>query len=253
MQACILCWLGRINEAAEVCERAEALARVHGENEVLTWLQLPRIQLDVILADPAAAREHARCALEAAERVATPEARMEALMVLCIAHRLNKQWEEAFAAMEAISAAVSGVHRSYEGFYRAELAEVWLGRGDQNQAEREAQAAVAVAHGQHSRCFEILANLALVHAQLRRSDAESPALVEQALARAQELINETGARFFQPDVHECRAHLARLHGDVSAARHEVDAARRLYAEIGATAQVERLAKQMDSAATSPGS
>jgi hypothetical protein len=38
--------------------------------------------------------------------------------------------------------------------------------------------------------------------------------------------------------------LARLRGDAHFAQREIDAARRLYAEMGATAQVERLAKEM---------
>jgi hypothetical protein len=58
------------------------------------------------------------------------------------------------------------------------------------------------------------------------------------------LIDETSAPAYQPEVHECRAHLARLRGDRSAAQHEMAEARRLYAEMGATAQVERLAKEM---------
>jgi hypothetical protein len=41
---------------------------------------------------------------------------------------------------------------------------------------------------------------------------------EQALVRAQELIDETSARAYQPEVHECRAHLARLRGDTPAAQ-----------------------------------
>jgi hypothetical protein len=39
--------------------------------------------------------------------------------------------------------------------------------------------------------------------------------------------------------------LARLRGDPPAARHELDAARCLYAEMGATAQAERLADEAD--------
>jgi Sugar (and other) transporter len=38
---------------------------------------------------------------------------------------------------------------------------------------------------------------------------------------------------------------AGMRGDAPAAQHELDAARQLYAEIGATVQVERLAKEMD--------
>jgi hypothetical protein len=58
------------------------------------------------------------------------------------------------------------------------------------------------------------------------------------------LIEEIGARAFQPEVHECRAQLAQLRGDASAARREIEAARRLYAEMGATAQVDRLLNEV---------
>jgi hypothetical protein len=55
-------------------------------------------------------------------------------------------------------------------------------------------------------------------------------------------------------VHECRARLARLHDDARSAHREIDAARRLYDEMGATAQGERLAKEMEGyAGTLPGS
>ena len=40
----------------------------------------------------------------------------------------------------------------------------------------------------------------------------------------------------------CRAHLARLRGDAPAAQRETAEARRLYTEMGATAQTERLAQ-----------
>jgi len=46
-------------------------------------------------------------------------------------------------------------------------------------------------------------------------------------------------------VHECRAQLARLRGDSEAAGRELDTARRLYVEMGATTQVERLASEID--------
>jgi class 3 adenylate cyclase/tetratricopeptide (TPR) repeat protein len=245
-QAWLLCELGRLNEATAVCEQAESLARAHGDNEVFLLLQTPRIELGIIFANSAAARDHARRALEAAEKVAYPSARNAALSALGTAHRLNMEWDEAVAVLqEAVSTAVDGVNRSHEDWYRAELAEALLGRGELDRAEREAQAAITIAHARHSRCHEIRANLALAHTQLRRADSEALAHVEQALLRAKELIDETGARAFQPEVHECRAQLARLRRDAPAARRELDAARRLYGEMGATAQVERLAREID--------
>jgi adenylate cyclase len=247
VQAWMLCLLGRLNEATAVCERAEPLARSQGENEVLLWLQAGvRLELDVIFANAAAARDHARRALELGEKLANPGARLQALLVLGTAHRLNTQWDEAVAVLqETVSAAVSRVYRVYESWARAGLAEALLGRGDLDRAEHEAQAAVTVAHMLHFRREEIRANLALARTQLRRADTQALARVEQALVRAQELIDETGARLCQPEVHECRAQLARLRGDTPAVRRELDAARGLYAEMGATAQVERLAKEMD--------
>jgi len=246
-RAWILCRLARLNEATAVCERVETLVRAHGENELLSALEgRVRVELDIIFANPAAARDHARCALEAGEKVGTPTARMNGLWALGTAHRLNKQWDEAVAVLqEVIGEATGGIYRFSEGGIRAELAEALLGRGDLDQAEHEAQAAVTVARAQHSRCDELCANLALVHIQLTRADSEALAHVEQALIRAQLLIDETGARAWQPEVHECRAHLASLRGDTEAARHELDAVRRLYAEMGAAAQVERLTREID--------
>ncbi len=244
-QAWMLCRLGRLNEATAVCERAEHLARVHGDSEVLTWLQLPRIEMDICCADEVAARGHARYALETSQKSATPEAHMAGLLVLGIAHRLNFEWDESVGGLEdAVRAVVGGANRMIEGWVRAELAEALLGRGELDRAEQEAQTAVTVSQAQHSRCDEVRANLVLVHTQLRC--AEAPALVraEQALVRAQELIDETGAQAYQPEVHECRARLARLRGDAPAAQREIEDARRLYAAMGAPAQVERLAKEL---------
>jgi hypothetical protein len=58
------------------------------------------------------------------------------------------------------------------------------------------------------------------------------------------LIEEIGARAFQPDMHECRARLARARGDARAADREIEAARRLYGAMGAAAQVERLSNEV---------
>src|SRR5262249_49937018 len=53
-QAWLLSRLGRLDEAAAVCERAEHLARLHGDSEVLNWIQTPRILLDTSCANAAA-------------------------------------------------------------------------------------------------------------------------------------------------------------------------------------------------------
>jgi hypothetical protein len=202
--------------------------------------------MDVLCDDAAAAHRHARSALETGAKSTTPQSLFSGAFALGVAHRLNAAWDESLAGLEeALRAATSGANRMFEGGVRAELAKALLGRGELDRAEQQAHTAVTVARMQHCRYDEVQANLALAHTQLRRADAAALARAEQALVRAQELIDETGARACQPEVHECRAHLAWLRGDAPAARHEIAEARRLYTEMGSTAQTERLAKEMD--------
>jgi class 3 adenylate cyclase len=106
----------------------------------------------------------------------------------------------------------------------------FVGRGDEMRVRRS-----KVAHTKHCRLDEVRAHLALARTQVRRADEAALARAEQALVRAHELIEEIGARAFQPVVHECRARLARVRGDAQAADSEIEEARRLYAAMGATA------------------
>jgi class 3 adenylate cyclase/tetratricopeptide (TPR) repeat protein len=243
-RAWLLARLGRLDESTAVCDRAERMARMHGDFEVLTWMQLARMEVDRMCDDPAAALRHAHAALETGAKTTTPQSLFVGSFLLGMAHRLDAGWTEALARLEeALRSATSGNNRMFEGLVRAELAMTLLGRGDLDRAEREARTAIVVAHKQHCRYDEVRAQLALAHTQLRRADTASLAGAEQALARAQALIDETGARVLQPEVYECRARLARLRGDAPAARREIEEARRRYAEMGATAQTERLAKE----------
>jgi hypothetical protein len=159
-----------------------------------------------------------------------------------VAHRLDGAWDASIARLEeALRSATSGSNRMFEAYVRAELVTALLGRGDLDQ---EAHMAMTVAWTQHCRYDEVRAQLALAHTQLRRGDTAALARVEQALVRAQALIDEIAARAFQPEVHECRARLARLRGDAPVARRELEEARRLRTAMGTTAQAERLAKEL---------
>jgi hypothetical protein len=103
----------------------------------------------------------------------------------------------------------------------------------------------------HCRPDEVRAHLAYARTQLHRADAAALASVERALDRAQELIDEIGARVLQPELHERRAELARLRGDLPTVKREIDEARRLYAEMGAVWQVERLGQEAASSGRTP--
>jgi class 3 adenylate cyclase/tetratricopeptide (TPR) repeat protein len=244
-RAWLLVRLGRLDESTAVCDRAERLAREHGDIEVRTWMQLPRIEVDVLRGDVPAARSHAHAALDTGAQATTPQSLFVGPFLMGIVHRLDAAWDESIARLEeALGWATSGSNRMFEGWVRAELALALLGRDLLDRAEEQACAAVEVAQAKHCRYDEVRAHLALAHTQLRRAERAALAHAEQALVQAQELIEETSVRACQPEVHECRARLAQLCGDAPTARREIEAARRLYAEMGATVQVERLTKEI---------
>ena len=83
----------------------------------------------------------------------------------------------------------------------------------------------------------------MVRVLLHRADGHDLARVDDALVRVQALITETGAKSFQPDFHECLARLAAIRGDAQAAERAFKEARRLYTEMGAPLQAERLKAQ----------
>ena len=140
--------------------------------------------------------------------------------------------------------AVSGANREFEGWVNAELAHAHLGRGDVELAERTARTAVARAHAQHNRFDEIRGHLALTHTLLRRADSSTLDRAEQSLDQAAELVSTSAAHVYQPEIGKLRAQVSLQRGDKPAARREIEEARRLYQEMGATTQAERLMKEV---------
>lgn len=239
-QAWLLVRLGRLDESVAVWDRAERLAREHGDIEVRTWMQLPAMEVDVVRGDVHAVRGRALAALETGAKASTPQSLWVGPFLMGIAHRLEGTWDDAIARLEdALGRAMTGGNRMFVGWVRVELALALLGDDQLDRAEEEARAAIEVTHAMHCRPDEVRAHLALAHTQLRRADGAALARAEQALLRAQELVEEIGARAFRPELHECRARLARVRGDTRAADDEIAAARRLYAAMGATARVQR--------------
>jgi hypothetical protein len=73
--------------------------------------------------------------------------------------------------------------------------------------------------------------------------------IEAALGEAERLARERGYRASLPFVHEERAELALLLGDEATREHELREAQRLFLEMGASLQAERIeAKLRESAA-----
>jgi len=120
------------------------------------------------------------------------------------------------------------------------MAEAFLGQGDWVQARRIAEEGATVARSCGTKRDEMRVQLARAHAALRGGEAAALAVAEEALAAAQALVEATGARVFQPDIHEARAKLARLRGDEAACQRELREAHRLLVAMGATGHATRI-------------
>ena len=70
--------------------------------------------------------------------------------------------------------------------------------------------------------------------------------IEASLERTAELIATTGARCYEPFVHEQRAGLARACNDPEAWERELREAQRLFSELGAGPHAERVARELGS-------
>jgi hypothetical protein len=86
--------------------------------------------------------------------------------------------------------------------------------------------------------------LARARALLRVEGPSRASEVTRTLDEVAKMIDETEAHCRAPLVREVFAELAHARGDCAGREHHLREAHRLYAEMGATGQAERLAREM---------
>jgi hypothetical protein len=91
---------------------------------------------------------------------------------------------------------------------------------------------------------EVHAQLALARVLRAVAGADASAGIEAALDRALALVQSTGARSYEPQIHVERARLAALRSDASGARQWLRDAHRLFTEMGARGHAERLTAEI---------
>ena len=239
--------MGRFAEAAGSLDRAEQLARQHGEAETLGWVHGICVELAWLSGrEPQAALGHVRLEVEIAEKIGSPLSRAIAHMSLGRAHLLSKDWKQAASALEQ-GLQIARETRAglvYEASMLALLARAYLGLGEHRRACATADQAIAVARRRGTRFSECVAHISQAHVLLRTEGAKASRDISAALRAAHALVEETGGRSQEPFVHEGLAELARLTGDPATRDREVREAHRLFAEMGATGHAERLAKEL---------
>jgi adenylate cyclase len=253
--ASLLASTGRPREGQDYVERA--LQHVRQQEwtpvELRGWIHVFACLVALDLGDSAAALNHAREAAALVERVAIPALEVSAFANLGAAYVLREEWSEAVAALEH-GLAVLHTHRTQSVFEvgcLARLAEAHLGRGEIERASALARQAVEIAPTRPAPSFECGSQLTLARVLLRAEGLAARAEIEAALARATALVEETGARVYEPLIHVERAALAHLQGELVTRQHELREAHRLFTAMGATGHAERISRQLSAVSPQP--
>jgi class 3 adenylate cyclase/tetratricopeptide (TPR) repeat protein len=235
--------LGRLREAAEEVERTAAAARAHGEHEVLTWVRGVEVMLEEATGEAGLGLHHILEAVELSDRIGSSFSRIFALSWLGAAQALRGDARAALASAEQALAILRGERTAlgFEPVALARRAEALLALGDVAAAQAAADEAVACAGERGIRLYEPPALLVQGQSLIA---ARPPAATDaaHAIERGLTIANATGARVWEPRLREAAAALASLRGDDAERDRQLDLARRLYVEIGATGHASRLAR-----------
>ncbi len=239
--------MGRFGEAERELTRAREIAKQHQQLDPLCYIEAETVFLARLGGNVARPLDHARSAIELAEKVGNAFAGVFASWGLGMAHGLAGEWPASIAALES-AVTLARDRRSFlimEPTLLAYLAESYAGAGDAELARARAEEALALAQQRETLTQEIDAQLALARVRRHAEGLIARPPIETALERVLALVRETGARGFEPHVYLERAEMARLSGDEATRQHELREAHRIFTEIGATVRASEIAKELD--------
>jgi adenylate cyclase len=238
--------MGRHRESEGDLERAIALSREHGQLDTLAQALFERVLRAGAVGERGTAFVDAEELRQIAERTGSDFAAMQARWTLFMAQLQSGNPERAALALEEEAPQTPRVSGFMAFIGLFEMANLRLATGEPGEARTLAEQATAGLRRMGFRTFECTAQRTLAEA-LRRSDgATASGAIRSALARAREIVEETGARGLLPSILEEEARLAQLEGDEIAFEHHLREAPRLYTEMGATGHAERLARELAS-------
>ena len=242
VRALMLTYLGRIQDGMRELERVIKLATELGDMEVLGWAHGYMVLVAHCAGEPARGLAHVRELGAIAQKIGSVADLVLADGYLGDALVHVGEYEGARAVLEkALSqskAKTAGI--IWQPDFLGSLAEAYLGCGDGARARATAEEAAAMACDRGAGLYECKARLALARVLLGTEGAAARTRITAVLDRACELIDETGARVYEPFIRMERAELARLTGDGPARERELREAHRLFTDMGAPIRAEQV-------------
>ena len=230
--------LGNIARHRDVLD--DAVRFSNGLAEIEAYACTARSYVSVLFGETTVALNYAQNSMLAAEASGTSLAQINA----CLAMAATQAHLGEFASAADVACrglAIAENEQSGGAFISGivgALAEAEIGLGNLQRGREHAEHIIAYCHVRHLYMF-LTPWLALARACIALGERDA-ALV--ALDDTQTLIEQTGSLIMQPHLHECRAKFARTFEAGWSADEKLKEGHRLFAELGATGQAERLAQ-----------
>jgi class 3 adenylate cyclase len=243
IRALALADLGRLAEGALDASRAVEIAREEGDHEARVLVEAASAHVARLAGRMDDALAHARSSIEFNQRVGGVTPAVSGAYVTIGAMLIERgEWVEAVRALEVVP-----LLPATRGLALTQLAKAKLGMGDAEGARALAAEGLAATVGAQyvvsgSRSVDVCCVFAQI--LLRTEGPAAREAIEAELARADSIIEQTGARAYAPFVLVERAALARALGDKEGHERQLRDAQRLWLEMGATGWAERVAHEL---------
>jgi class 3 adenylate cyclase/tetratricopeptide (TPR) repeat protein len=236
--------LGEAAEGVETMERALAFARERDQREVAAWLLFYLGSFnETLTGNPASSLQRALQAMELAEQVGSPLTQVIAHINLGCAHLLAGNPRDAIDPLSTAQVRQDAfVGRTMLAISVGLLAEAHLAAGNVGYAREFAERC----DGDFgSRAWANFAKLGRARVLRALDGVDAQKAIEATLDRADALIEDSGARAFEPLVLEERARLAALCGDEESSAAYLARAHAAFVGVGATGHAARLARELE--------
>jgi len=228
--------LGRLSEAKEMASRGIEAARAAKSDGDLVFALGGVVELECMSGRIDKGEEIALEALEIAEKAGMVFGQIYALNELARVRNIVGKWRESIEASELAVDLIRryGTGLESEAGILCNLGEGFLGAGRLDDAQATLDEALDLARRRQARRAELGLYPVRAHLEIVMHGAQSRARVEELLAKADRLVEETGMVLMRPGVLVERARLAEVSDDTESRDRYYREAERLFAEYGAT-------------------
>ena len=236
--------MGRLREAGDVLERVIALSREHGYLDSLAMGLSERVLQATAIGAPGTALSDADEMFRLAEQSGTPIFTAMAYAAVGTAHIVAGDPDSVAELLEEQPALELTPTRGLR--LTGMRSRLLLATGKLQEAHALLAQETAFLNERGARAEECLSQVALAEALRRSEGTGATERIRRALSRARELVEETEARLYTPQILEEEARLAELEGDEAEFKSKLREAHRLFSDMGATGHAERIARELDS-------